>query len=47
MSGGTLYDLLTSGQLPSVHVGRARRVPMGELHRFVRERLERETLQVR
>lgn len=44
---GTLYDLLSSGQLPSVHIGRARRVPMGELRRFVRERLERDTLQVR
>ena len=47
VSRGTLYDLLTSGQLPSVHIGRARRVPMGELRRFVRERLERDTLQVR
>lgn len=47
VSRGTLYDLLTSGQLSSVHIGRARRVPMGELRRFVRERLERDTLQVR
>ena len=47
VSRGTLYDLLSSGQLPSVHIGRARRVPMGELRRFVRERLERDTLQVR
>ena len=47
VSCGTLYDLLTSGQLPSVHIGRARRVPMGELRRFVRERLERDTLQLR
>ena len=47
VSRGTLYDLLTSGQLPSVHIGRARRVPLGELRRFVRERLERDTLQVR
>ena len=47
VSRGTLYDLLSSGQLPSVHVGRARRVPMGELRRFVRERLERDTRQVR
>ena len=39
MSRGTLYDLLSSGQLPSVHIGRARRVPIGELRRFVRERL--------
>lgn len=47
VSRGTLYDLLTSGQLPSVHIGRARRVPLGELRRFVRERLGRDTLQVR
>ena len=47
VSRGSLYDLLSSGQLPSVHIGRARRVPMGELRRFVRERLERDTLQVR
>ena len=47
VSRGTLYDLLTSGQLPSVHIGRARRVPMGELRCFVRERLARDTLQVR
>ena len=47
VSRGTLYDLLTSGKLPSVHIGRARRVPLGELRRFVRERLERDTLQVR
>ena len=47
VSRGTLYDLLSSGQLPSMHIGRARRVPMGELRRFVRERLERDTLRVR
>jgi hypothetical protein len=44
---GTLYEPLSSGQLPSVHIGRARRVPVGELRRFVRERLERDTLRVR
>jgi excisionase family DNA binding protein len=47
VSRGSLYDLLTTGQLASVHIGRARRVPMGVLRRFVRERLERDTLQVR
>ena len=41
VSRGSLYDLLTTGQLASVHIGRARRVPMGVLRRFVRERLER------
>ena len=42
VSRGTLYDLLGSGQLPSVHIGRSRRVPMGELRRFVRERMVRD-----
>ena len=34
-----LYGLLGSGQLASIHIGRARRIPMVELRRFVRERL--------
>ena len=42
VSRGSLYDLLTTGQLASVHIGRSRRVPMGEVRRFIRERLERE-----
>ena len=41
VSRGSLYDLLTTGQLASVHIGRSRRIPMGELRRYVRERLER------
>ncbi len=42
VSRGSLYDLLTTGQLASVHIGRSRRIPIGELRRYIRERLERE-----
>ena len=42
VSRGSLYDLLVTGQLASVHIGRSRRIPLGELHRYIRERLERE-----
>ena len=31
--------MLGSGQLASVHIGRARRIPMAELQRFVLDRL--------
>ena len=41
-SPGSLYELLTTGQLASVHIGRSRRIPMGELRRYIRERLQRE-----
>ena len=47
VSRGSLYDLLTTGQLASVHIGRSRRIPMGEIRRCVRDRLQRDTLQVR
>lgn len=33
----TVYELIASGQLPSVKVGGARRVPMVEIERWVRE----------
>ena len=42
VSRGSLYDLLTTGQLASVHIGRSRRIPMGELRRYIRERLDRD-----
>lgn len=42
VSRGTLYDLLRSGQLASVHIGRSHRIPLGELRRFVRARMARE-----
>lgn len=35
ISRGALYNLMNSGQLASVHIGRARRVPLAELRRFV------------
>ena len=41
VSRGALYTLLGSGELASVHIGRARRIPMSELRRFVGERLAR------
>ena len=41
VSRGSLYDLLTTGELASVHIGRSRRIPVGELRRYIRERLER------
>ncbi len=41
VSRGSLYDLLTTGQLASVHIGRSRRIPMGELRRYIRGRIER------
>ena len=36
LSRGAVYNLLRSGELGSIHIGRARRIPMGELRRFVR-----------
>jgi hypothetical protein len=36
VSRGSLYDLRTTGQLASVHIGRSRRVPIGELRRYIR-----------
>ena len=42
VSRGALYALLGSGQLASIHIGRARRIPMNELLRFIRERLEKD-----
>ena len=34
------YELLASGQLPSIRVGRSIRVPVAELHDWVRARQE-------
>lgn len=39
VSRSALYQLLATGQLASVHIGRARRIPMAELRRFVERRL--------
>ncbi|MGW2179008.1 helix-turn-helix domain-containing protein [Streptomyces sp. NPDC001732] len=37
-----VYDLLRSGQLPSITLGRARRIPTHALTDFIRIRLEQE-----
>jgi len=42
VSRGSLYEILGSGELASVHIGRARRIPMGEIRRYIRARLERD-----
>ena len=41
LSRGAVYNLLHTRQLGSIHIGRARRIPMGELRRFVQEALSR------
>ena len=43
LSKGAVYNLLRSHKLASIHIGRARRVPMGEIRRYVREALARAT----
>ncbi|MGW6602803.1 helix-turn-helix domain-containing protein [Streptomyces sp. NPDC055036] len=37
-----VYDLLRTGQLPSITLGRARRIPTSALTDFIRTRLEQE-----
>ena len=37
-----LYRWLTTGELPSLKLGRSRRIPVAALERFVSERLEEE-----
>ena len=39
MSRGSVYNLMRSGAITSMHIGRARRIPLAELHRFVRSTL--------
>ena len=39
MSRGSVYNLMKSGAITSVHIGRARRIPFAELHRFIRSTL--------
>lgn len=38
LSRGGIYNLLDAGALMSIHIGRARRIPLAELRRFVDER---------
>ena len=40
VSRGSLYDLLTTGLLASVHIGRSRRIPIGEIRHYIRDRLD-------
>ena len=40
VSRRSLDDLLTTGLLASVHIGRSRRIPLGGVRRYVRECLE-------
>jgi excisionase family DNA binding protein len=39
ISNSTFYALIRSGQLPSLLIGRARRVPMAAIRKFVAQRL--------
>jgi excisionase family DNA binding protein len=39
VSRGSVYNLMRSGAITSLHIGRARRIPFAELHRFVRSTL--------
>lgn len=39
MSRGSVYNLMRAGAITSVHIGRARRIPVAELQRFVRSTL--------
>jgi excisionase family DNA binding protein len=36
----TVYELISRGELQSVHIGRSRRVPVGSLVAYVRQLLE-------
>ena len=42
ISRATLYVLMERGQIPSVRVGRARRIPSEALKRWLKERMETE-----
>jgi excisionase family DNA binding protein len=43
ISKPTLYDLLRSGQLASLKIGRARRIPASAVDAFIRARLDAES----
>lgn len=43
ISHPTLYELLNSGQIKSLKIGRARRVPSSEIDAFVRRQLAEES----
>ncbi|HKS69072.1 MAG TPA: helix-turn-helix domain-containing protein [Ktedonobacterales bacterium] len=35
----TIYELLRAGELPTVHIGRATRIPARDLHRWIEQRI--------
>lgn len=43
VSRWTLYNLIRSGELASVTIGRARRIPATALDEFITNRLQQET----
>jgi excisionase family DNA binding protein len=40
-SRGFLYELIAAGEIPTVKLGRARRIPVDELRRYVAEHSHR------
>lgn len=36
----TMYDLINSGQIRTIHIGTVQRVPESELQRFLQSKLE-------
>lgn len=47
VSRGTLYKLLNSGELASIHIGRARRVPESAINAFIQQSHQQEVLGAR
>jgi excisionase family DNA binding protein len=43
ISRAKLFELLAQGQIRSIKIGRARRVPLAELHSWVAGELERQS----
>lgn len=35
LSRGTIYTLMSSGQLPSLKIGRARRIAVSDIHEYI------------
>lgn len=33
-----MYEMVASGELPSIHIGRARRIPVNALNKWIDER---------
>ncbi len=47
VSRSRMYELLASGELPSIRVGRTVRVPVAALQTWIAERLKQNDAQVR